>query len=87
MPLEGERARRIIVAVLENIRNWEERLAEVEFHAIPGNKARILALMRDIEFARQSLCRLARMEGDAICEQPADIATKPEGLSAEPPGQ
>lgn len=72
MPLEGARAQRIIVAVLENIRNWQDRLAEVERHAIPGNKARVLALMRDIEFARQSLCRLAQIEGEPVCQQPAD---------------
>lgn len=62
MPLEGARARRIIIAVLENIENWQERLAEIERRAVPGNKARILALMRDIEFAKLSLIRLAELE-------------------------
>lgn len=80
MPLEGERARRIIVAVLQNVGNWEQRLVEIEQHATPGNKVRALSLLRDLEMFRVSLCRLARMEGDAICEP----ATKPEGLSAEP---
>lgn len=72
MPLEGERARRIIAAILANVGNWEQRLIELEAVAIPGNKARILALMRDIKMFRVSLCRLAQMEGDPICEEPAD---------------
>ena len=62
MPLEGERARRIITATLANIENWEQRLVEIEEAAIPGNKARILALMRDIHFAKLSLKRLSDME-------------------------
>lgn len=73
MPLEGARAKRIILAVLQNVRNWEERLDEIAEAAIPvtGNKARALSLLRDLEMFRVSLCRLAEMEGDAICQQPA----------------
>ena len=71
MPLEGERARRIITAILANVSNWEQRLIELEAVAIPGNKARILALMKDIQMFRISLCRLAQMDGEAICERPA----------------
>jgi hypothetical protein len=74
VPLEGARARRIIVAVLANISNWESRLDEIAAAAIPatGNKARALALQRDLMLARLSLCRLAGMDGDQICQQPAD---------------
>lgn len=72
MPVDADRARRIINAVLENIRNWEERLAEIERNANVGNKARVLALMRDLEFARRSLCRLAQMEGEPVCQMPID---------------
>lgn len=71
MPLRGARAQRIIVAVLENISNWESRLADIEAAAIPGNKARILELMRDVAHAKLSLCRLAGMEGDPVCPRPA----------------
>ena len=62
MPLEPERAQRIITAVLENVSNWEQRLVEIEEAAIPGNKWRILALMRDMEMAKLSLRRLADMD-------------------------
>lgn len=77
MPLEGARARRIIVAVLQNVRNWERRLDEIAEAAIPatGNKARALSLLRDLEMFRISLCRLAQMESDPICQQPADEKT------------
>ena len=74
MALEGERARRIIAAVLANISNWEARLDEIAEAAIPltGNKRRALALQRDLMLARLSLCRLAQMEGEEACQQPAD---------------
>lgn len=62
MPLEGERAKRIIVAVLENVSNWEQRLVEIEQNANVGNKARALALLRDMKHAKLSLRRLADME-------------------------
>lgn len=60
--VDPERMERIITAVLANIENWESRLAEIESFAIPGNKSRILALMRDVHFARLSLCRLAKRD-------------------------
>ena len=72
MPLEGERARRIITAVLENVGNWEQRLIEIEQHATPGNKVRALSLLRDLAMFRVSLCRLAQMEGEKVCDTPAD---------------
>jgi hypothetical protein len=62
VPLEGERARRIIVAVLENVQNWEQRLVEIEQNANVGNKARALALLRDMEMAKLSLRRLADID-------------------------
>lgn len=62
MPLEGERARRIIVAVLENVSNWEQRLVEIEQNASVGNKSRALALLRDMEMAKLSLRRLADID-------------------------
>lgn len=74
MPLEGARARRIIVAVLANIDNWTQRLDEIAEAAIPatGNKARALALQRDLMLAKISLCRLAEMEDDAACQTAAE---------------
>lgn len=81
--VDPERARRIIIAVLQNIENWEQRLIEIEEHAIPGNKARVLALMRDVHFAKVSLCRLANLEGEQVCQTPADAPT--EGWSQDKP--
>lgn len=72
MPIEGARAQRIVAAILENISNWRERALEIEKHANPGNKVRALSLARDLELARLSLCRLAQMEGESLCQQPAD---------------
>jgi hypothetical protein len=69
--MEGARAHRIIVAVLQNIGNWQDRLADIEAAAIPGNKARVLELMRDVAYAKLSLCRLAEMEGEPVCQRPA----------------
>jgi hypothetical protein len=57
-------AHRIIVAVLQNIENWRERVLEAEAAAIPGNKARLLALARDIEQAHISLRRLSGIDPD-----------------------
>jgi hypothetical protein len=50
--------------VLENIRNWEERLEAIACAAIPvtGNLGRALALQRDMEMCRLSLTRLAGLE-------------------------
>jgi hypothetical protein len=72
VPLEGERARRLITAILQNVGNWEERLEEIASHATPGNRVRSLSLLRDMEMFKLSLCRLARMEGEAVYETPAD---------------
>jgi hypothetical protein len=74
VPLEGARARRIIIAILQNVGNWESRLEEMAEAAIPatGNKARALSLLRDMEMFKRSLCRLAEIEGDPVCDQPAD---------------
>jgi hypothetical protein len=59
VPLEGERARRIITATLENISNWEQRLVEIEKSCPVGCKHEALALLRDIHHAKISLRRLA----------------------------
>ena len=50
--------------MLQNIENWSERLREIESFAIPGNKTRILSLIRDIEMAKVSLKRLAGIEDE-----------------------
>lgn len=54
------------------MRNWEERLADIERNCSVGNKVRALALLRDMEFARRSLCRLARMQDEPACQMPTD---------------
>lgn len=60
--------------MLQNIDNWCSRLEEIAEAAHPttGNKARALALERDLMLAKISLCRLAEMEGDPVCQTPAD---------------
>jgi hypothetical protein len=60
--LHGERAERIIVAVLENISNWQERVLEIEQSCPPGSKIHALTLARDLEMAKHSLRRLAGLE-------------------------
>jgi len=62
------------VAVLENVSNWQSRLEEIADAAAPGtgNKARALSLLRDIEMFRVSLCRLARLDGEPVCDRAAD---------------
>jgi hypothetical protein len=62
VPLEGERARRIIVATLENVSNWEQRLVEIERRCPVGSKHEVLALLRDMEMAKLSLRRLADID-------------------------
>lgn len=61
MPVPAERAERIIKAILANMDNWQERIEEIAVHAVPitGNKARALALLRDMKLAQISLRRLA----------------------------
>lgn len=55
-------AERVVRAVMENLGNWQERLAEIEQIAPSdnGNKARALSLLRDMEQARVSLERLLK---------------------------
>jgi hypothetical protein len=53
-------------ALLQNIADWENRLREIESFAIPGNKFRILSLMRDIHFAKLSLRRLVNLPEDEV---------------------
>jgi hypothetical protein len=67
MVIAPDRAQRIIVAVVQNIRDWEQRVEEIADAAIPvtGNKARGLALLRDMRVTRLGLARLAGLEPDA----------------------
>lgn len=53
-------AERIVRATLENIADWEKRLGEIERHAVAatGDKARALALMRDMGTAKRALQRI-----------------------------
>jgi hypothetical protein len=62
VPLEGERARRIITATLANISNWEQRLVEIEQNCPVGCKHEALALLRDMTHAKHSLRRLAGID-------------------------
>jgi phosphatidylserine/phosphatidylglycerophosphate/cardiolipin synthase-like enzyme len=55
---DDEQQRRIYRALIENIEQWQEQLAIIESYAIPGNKARILHLMANIEQARRALERM-----------------------------
>jgi len=67
VPLREERAQRIVKAILENIEHWEHQVLTIEARALPGNKADLLALARDMEIARRSICRLAGLEGFISC--------------------
>jgi hypothetical protein len=60
--LQAERAERIIIAVLQNIGNWEDRVLEIEQSCPPGSKILALSLARDLEMAKHSLRRLAGLE-------------------------
>jgi hypothetical protein len=60
--VDPDRARRIIVAVLENVRNWEQRLVEIEKTCPVGCKHEALSLLRDMEHAKISLRRLADID-------------------------
>ena len=40
------------------MQQWLDQLAEIEFHAIPGNKSRILFLMRNMEQAKRAVGRI-----------------------------
>jgi hypothetical protein len=54
-----DQAERIVQATLQNIDDWERRLEDIERAAAPGDKARVLALLRDVVQVRASLRRLA----------------------------
>jgi hypothetical protein len=60
--------RRIITAVLINIDGWRIRALMIADSLPTGAQYDALHLAKDIEMARLSLCRLARMEG---CENDA----------------
>lgn len=62
--MDPAQAERVVQATLENLGDWEARLEEIEHHAIPGNKARVLALLRDVVQVRASLRRLAGMQDE-----------------------
>lgn len=62
MPHELARIKyeRITRAVLQNIDSWIQTVAEAEAAAVPGNKARLLHLQRNMAQARAALTRLAK---------------------------
>lgn len=64
MAMPPDHAERIVVAVLQTIDNWRDRVLEAESFAIPGNKARLLSLARDIEQTKISLQRLTGIPGE-----------------------
>lgn len=64
VPLREERARRIVEAIQQNLDNWIEAVAEIESHAIPGNKQRCLHLQRSLEQAKHSLEQIMRSAGE-----------------------
>lgn len=57
--MDPAQAERVVSATLENLGDWERRLEEIERAAAPGNKSRVLALLRDVVQVRASLRRLA----------------------------
>lgn len=67
-----DRSARIIQAVLENMDNWKLRVEAIADTMPTGSKHEALALVRDLHMAQISLCRLVQMEGDPICQKPAD---------------
>ena len=58
MPFSREKQRRICKALQENIDIWYDALVEIESYAIPGNKHRILSLMKSLAQAKQSIGRI-----------------------------
>lgn len=60
MPFRDEKARRVILAVLENIANWEARAEAIADNCPPGCKHDALSLAKDLEQARLSLERLVQ---------------------------
>jgi hypothetical protein len=73
VPLRNEKARRLVVAVLANIEDWERRALEIADAATPvtGNKARALSLARDMEQCRLGLTRLAAAVMEDLKQPPA----------------
>lgn len=59
MPFRDEKARRVILAVLENIANWEARAEAIADNCPPGCKREALSLAKDLANAQVSLRRLA----------------------------
>ena len=58
---------RISNAVLVNMDSWMDAIREIEAHAIPGNKVRCLALLRNMTQCQISLRRLiSRHTGETI---------------------
>lgn len=53
-----EQQRRIYRALIQNIEQWQVQLAEIESHAAPGAKHKILHLMANVEQARRALARM-----------------------------
>lgn len=63
MPLNDDaRMQRIIRAVLVNIDGWRNRILLIADRMPTGDRHDALHLAKDIEMARLSLCRLARMK-------------------------
>lgn len=58
------RAKRLMVAVLQNMENWRERSLEIAEDAHPESRVKALSLARDLEMARISLQRLTGMKCD-----------------------
>lgn len=50
---------------MQNLEQWLEQLAEIELHAIPGNKHRILHLMANMEQAKRAIARILAEEPPA----------------------
>jgi hypothetical protein len=53
-----QRQRRIYRALDENMQQWIDALTDIESNAIPGNKARILHLQRNMMQAHRAIRRL-----------------------------
>jgi hypothetical protein len=66
MDLEAEaaKAKRLMIAVLQNMDNWRERTLEIADDCNPQHKVKALSLARDLEMARVSLLRLSGLKSD-----------------------
>ena len=65
MPFTREKQLRICRAVLQNLEVWIETVSQAEQAAIPGNKARLLGLQRNMEQARAALGRILADDAEA----------------------